>query len=203
MSTVKSKKLQVGTDATSSNNFTIYQPATPDGTLRIGVGNADSPTEVGQFNANGYKPATAPAFRVALTSDQSISSGVFTKVAFNSVDFDTTSNWDATNYRYTPNIAGYYQLNAIIRHRTDGNLSNAFSAFYKNGAEYHRLSGAQINAATIGQIYGSSGSMVVYLNGTTDYIEVYGLNSTSTGNKFGGDSNKVITVFTGVLIQQA
>ena len=56
MSTVKSKKLQVGTDASASNNFTIYQPATPDGTLRIGVGNADSPTEVGQFNANGYKP---------------------------------------------------------------------------------------------------------------------------------------------------
>ena len=27
MSTVKSKKLQVGTDATSTNNFTIYQPA--------------------------------------------------------------------------------------------------------------------------------------------------------------------------------
>ena len=47
MSTVKSKKLQVGTDATATNNFTIYQPSTPDGTLRIGVGNADSPTEVG------------------------------------------------------------------------------------------------------------------------------------------------------------
>ena len=53
MSTVKSKKLQVGTDATSSNNFTIYQPATPDGTLRIGVGNADSPTEVAQFTSSG------------------------------------------------------------------------------------------------------------------------------------------------------
>ena len=53
MSTVKSKKLQVGTDATSSNNFTIYQPATPDGTLRIGVGNADSPTEVARFDATG------------------------------------------------------------------------------------------------------------------------------------------------------
>lgn len=51
MSTVKSKKLQVGTDATSSNNFTIYQPATPDGTLRIGVGNADSPTEVARFDS--------------------------------------------------------------------------------------------------------------------------------------------------------
>lgn len=51
MSTVKSKKLQVGTDATSSNNFTIYQPSTPDGTLRIGVGNADSPTEVARFDS--------------------------------------------------------------------------------------------------------------------------------------------------------
>ena len=53
MSTVKSKKLQVGTDATSTNNFTIYQPSTPDGTLRIGVGNADSPTEVAKFDSNG------------------------------------------------------------------------------------------------------------------------------------------------------
>jgi hypothetical protein len=62
MSTVKSKKLQVGTDATSSNNFTIYQPATPDGTLRIGVGNADNPTEVGRFDSNGYVATNAPAF---------------------------------------------------------------------------------------------------------------------------------------------
>ena len=53
MSTVKSKKLQVGTDATASNNFTIYQPASPDGTLRIGVGNADSPTEVARFTSSG------------------------------------------------------------------------------------------------------------------------------------------------------
>jgi hypothetical protein len=53
MSTVKSKKLQVGTDATATNNFTIYQPATPDGTVRVGVGNADSPTEVGRFDSSG------------------------------------------------------------------------------------------------------------------------------------------------------
>lgn len=53
MSTVKSKKLQVGTDATSTNNFTIYQPSTPDGTLRIGQGDADSPTEVAKITSTG------------------------------------------------------------------------------------------------------------------------------------------------------
>ena len=65
MSTVKSKKLQVGTDATASNNFTIYQPASPDGTLRIGVGNADSPTEVGRFDSNGIRMASGKAVDVA------------------------------------------------------------------------------------------------------------------------------------------
>ena len=53
MSTVKSKKIQLGTSATATDNFTIYTPATPDGTLRIGVGNADSPTEVARFDATG------------------------------------------------------------------------------------------------------------------------------------------------------
>jgi hypothetical protein len=38
-STVVAKNLQVGADGTASNNFTIYQPASPDGTLRIGNGN--------------------------------------------------------------------------------------------------------------------------------------------------------------------
>ena len=53
MSTVKSKKIQLGTDARATNNFTIYQPATPDGTLRVGQGNADNPTEVAKITSAG------------------------------------------------------------------------------------------------------------------------------------------------------
>ena len=45
MSTVKTVKYQVGTDGTSTNNFTIYQPDPPDGTMRVGNGNADSVTD--------------------------------------------------------------------------------------------------------------------------------------------------------------
>jgi hypothetical protein len=39
MYTLVSKNVQIGADGTASNNFTIYQPASPDGTLRIGNGN--------------------------------------------------------------------------------------------------------------------------------------------------------------------
>ena len=45
MSTVISKNVQIGADGTASNNFTAYQPATPDGTLRIGNGNSGSVTD--------------------------------------------------------------------------------------------------------------------------------------------------------------
>jgi len=40
VSTVKTNSLQIGQSATATNNATWYQPATPDGTVRLGVGNA-------------------------------------------------------------------------------------------------------------------------------------------------------------------
>ena len=44
MSTVKTNNVQVGQSGTATNNFTVYQPSTPDGTVRIGVGNSGATT---------------------------------------------------------------------------------------------------------------------------------------------------------------
>ena len=46
MSTLVSKNVQVGTSGTATDNFTIFQPATPDGTLRIGNGNTGITTSL-------------------------------------------------------------------------------------------------------------------------------------------------------------
>jgi len=192
MSTVKSKKLQVGTDATSSNNFTIYQPATPDGTLRIGVGNADSPTEVGRFTSAGYKPATAPAFQAWLSANQALSINAWNKVTFDTTEFDTTNDFDTVNYRYIPSVAGYYQINmAIGRSVSTGSY---LAALYKNGSEYTR--GDYTNADS----FGVTASMLVYLNGTTDYIEAYVYSGATAGNIWGIQQR---THFDGFLVQQA
>jgi hypothetical protein len=53
MSTVKTKNVQVGTDGTASNNFTIYVPGTPDGTVRIGNGDAGAVTDAVTINSSG------------------------------------------------------------------------------------------------------------------------------------------------------
>lgn len=148
MSTVKSKKLQVGVDSTESNNFTIYQPSTPDGTLRIGVGNADSPTEVARVNSNGFadangqKLSNTPAFSVRLgASEQTIAETTYTKLAFETVLFDTDNAFDSTtNYRFTvpTGKAGKYQFNLHARcdSQASSNLLLSQIRIYKNGGSY-------------------------------------------------------------------
>lgn len=53
MSQVKAKKFQIGSNATATNNFSIYQPDTVDGSLRIANGNADTPTDVLKIDSSG------------------------------------------------------------------------------------------------------------------------------------------------------
>jgi hypothetical protein len=172
MSTVKSKNLQVGTDATASNNFTIYQPSTPDGTLRVGVGNADSPTEVGRFTSAGYKPATAPAFYAYQTTQQTgVVNTVFTKVNLQTEEFDLTNDFDTSLSRFTPSVAGYYYMCAKVEGGTNPTgQGTSILSIYKNGSRY-REGVLNINNTNSRQFPHVAG--VCYANGTTDYFELY------------------------------
>ncbi len=54
MSTLKTNNVQVGQSATATNNFTLYQPSVPDGTVRLGVGNSGATTaDVITANSSG------------------------------------------------------------------------------------------------------------------------------------------------------
>jgi len=115
-----------------------------------------------------------PAFSAYLpTTNQSISSSTWTKVALSAEEFDTNNNFDSTtNYRFTPTVAGYYQISACSN--IDANTTSATSvylAIYKNGSiyKYTRITlvgGNNVNG-------GSTVSTIVSLNGSTDFIEFY------------------------------
>ena len=111
---------------------------------------------------------TGPAFSAYANASQSISSVTYTKVTFNAAEFDTASCFDSTtNYRFTPTVAGYYQVNLVIA--SSGNASH-WAIIYKNGTgvKYGAPNSAAINIG-----YGASISVLIYMNGTTDYIEGY------------------------------
>ena len=139
----------------------------------------------------------APAFSAYGNTSQTISSGVNTKVTINTKTFDTNTNFDATtNYRFTPTVAGYYQMNGIVEAYAGGSAITGFNTFiYKNGAEALRGSGVVGTGAT--DIY-SNVNGLFYMNGTTDYLELY-MSATSVGTIILSASNTYKT-FSGCLM---
>jgi len=121
--------------------------------------------------AGGGLYPKVPAFGAYMSGDQSISTNTWTKVQFNSELFDTDNFFDSTtNYRFTPTVAGYYQIN--FRSRTIGTSSTAtYFSIHKNGSP------AGINSAALATNAGFQSmqtvSGIIYCNGSTDYIEFY------------------------------
>lgn len=153
----------VGTGSGTFDNLpigTTGQVLTADTTV--------SPYKVKWATASG---SSGPAFRAYRTSDQSITSGAYVKVQFNVESFDTDNCYDnATNYRFTPNKAGYYQVN-IKLYLAGGSGSSNILRVYKNGANYDTNIWDSGNLAP--QYSTPTGTTIVYLNGSTDYIEGY------------------------------
>jgi microcystin-dependent protein len=112
-------------NGSTSGSVTLSSPAV-SGTTTLTL-----PTTTGTVMVNG------PAFSAYLNTSQSITTSTFTKVQINTEEFDTNSNYDnATNYRFTPTVAGYYQVNG--RFSSEVNSTLLVATIYKNGVEVKR-----------------------------------------------------------------
>lgn len=131
---------------------------------------------------------TGPAFSAYPSTGQTISLNTITKITLGTEIFDTNSNFASS--RFTPTVAGYYQINA--RFGNGGAATECVAAIYKNGAVY-----AYGSDASSGFI--STVSELIYLNGSTDYVELYGLLVSATAVS----STQERTMFSGVLIRSA
>jgi hypothetical protein len=170
-------KISIAGAATGTATFTIESPATSTNrTLTL-------PDNTGTIITTGSTFAgTGPAFRATLSSDQNITAGVRTKVALDTETFDTNNNYDnATNYRFTPTVAGYYQVNGIISF-TGTTISALVAEIRKNGSSYAvtLLFTTTENFFYIGDL--------VYMNGSSDYVELWGQINAASGAKFTTDS---------------
>jgi len=116
-----------------------------------------------------------PAFRAVLSGNQTIPFNVYTKLTLSSEIFDTASCYDpTTNYRFTPTVAGYYQVSLqILCGGTATRSYLAYAAIYKNGSvNPNSIGGFSITFAD-GADNSVNTSGLIYMNGTTDYLEAY------------------------------
>jgi hypothetical protein len=175
------------TNPMTTTGDTIYSSSgsTP---ARLGIGTTGQVLTVASGIPSWATPAgsSGPAFSAYKSADQTTAATTFEKITFNTETFDTDNNFASSTF--TPTKAGYYSLNVLVLNTTtaDQNLY-----WYVNGASVRRVTNRFGNTNTLNDTY------LVYLNGTTDYVEMY-FYGNSAGTVFGGSS---FTVFSGVWIR--
>ena len=148
------------------------------------------------INSSGFVLPKIPAFRAELSSNQTVSHATWTKVSFATEVLDNAGWYDTSNYRYTPQEAGWYlfTLNLFQGFGT-GNSTRRIGAISKNGS--HQRVWDDVITSSDDKL--SNGSILLQANGSSDYFEAYSWTQTSNS------SNLVIsdvdyTNFSGFLV---
>lgn len=175
---------KVGADTTGNLVFTTGGA----NTTALTLSNTQAATFANTVTVTGALTATggvvqganaAPAFSAYMSTELSVTSGTITKIPCNTEEFDTASCYDnATNYRFTPTVAGYYQVTVQAYYNTNGSQPTSFyNLIYKNGVAV-KTNYFYVSSTTIlGQV---PLSVLIYCNGTTDYLEFYARSSGGT-----------------------
>ena len=105
---------------------------------------------------------------------------------FNNTTSSTTLNGlTAPAHSFTPNVSGKYFVYGILRTDAATTFPNdAYVKIYKNGSQVEQ----QQNASS-GSRYVTTIQRTVELNGTGDYIQLYGIAYGSSGLIFSGTTN--------------
>lgn len=127
----------------------------------------------GTYGLQNMPSTAAPAFSASRGS-LSVTLGVNTKITFTTGDFDTASAFNLT--AFNPKVAGYYQVNLNVQCSGDAASSSGSCSIFKNGTSYTTVYAWNQNG------YGCRNNLsaLIYMNGSTDYIEAYGQNGAGT-----------------------
>jgi hypothetical protein len=115
--------------------------------------------------AGGPASGTSVAFAVSKGANQSVSSGANTLITWSGETFDTNNNFSSN--RFTPTVPGKYLISLAVGCSSS---TNCQSLIYKNGASIAR--GIDTDSASGPRF--ANATIVVDMNGTTDYVEGYG-----------------------------
>jgi len=170
--TVTSINVSGGTTGltTTGGPVTTSGTITLDGTLEVDNGGTGATTASGARANLGL--SYGPSFSAYPSSAQTISSSAtLVKVDFGTEEFDTNNNFASS--RFTPTVAGYYQVDSTVRLDSGGpGTGECMIVVFKNGSEAKRgWNSSGTSFAT--DWWSMSVSTLIYCNGSTDYLEIY------------------------------
>jgi hypothetical protein len=179
---------QSGNNIINENADTITIGASGD-TITVPTG-ATLTVPSGGLSGQNY-----PAFEAYLSVTQSIPNATATKIQFATEVYDTDNAYDnSTNYRFTPQVSGKYFVYSFVRFLDVVNEKQGIIYVYKNGSPI-----AFVNNTSSGNTGGNittTMTKIVNLNGSTDYIEIFGFQDSGTTKSVQGLSGtSALTLF--------
>jgi hypothetical protein len=146
-----------------------------------------------------YNGVSTPTFSAYQSSAQNgIANATPTKITFDVEEFDTANCFSSS--RFTPTVAGYYLITAGLQIPYNAYTHMALTMVYKNG------SAAKQGAVSVGNPVAypqSIASVIMYLNGSTDYVEIYGYGYNSNSSTFNTQPGADRTWFQACLLRGA
>jgi len=186
---------------------TINLPAT-SGTALVAPTALTVPNTTGTVMVSG----NMPAFSAYVGTTQNFSSNTTTLAQINTKEFDTNTCFNNTGstttlngisvpaYSFAPNVAGYYKVSAGLSLQSNGTGTNLISWLYKNGSAWkqgNQFNNGGSNDATLVT------ACLVYMNGTSDYINMYVRSSNSSYISDGGSPFYVYSHFSAAMVRGA
>ena len=156
------------------------------------------PSTSGTVLTTASPQIASPAFSAFFSGSQTINDNVAGVVALNNEEFDTNSCFDTTTFRFTPTIAGYYQISGAVYFST-ASVNYVAANISKNGSTLKY--GAQ--AANGAFTYGSTVSSLVYLNGTTDYVQLLAYQNSGVARTLQSSASPLYNYMSGALVRAA
>lgn len=157
----------------------------------VGLSNVDNTSDASKPVSSAQATAIAnlqsqitgqigPRFRAARPTAQTIANNTVVVAQLATETFDPSNAFNNATYRFQPAVAGYYLFTWAIGISNAGasTLSRAVGLLQKNGAERSRSAFASTATHTVMTL---SGSDIIYLNGTTDYVDLAGFGTVSSG----------------------
>jgi len=173
----------------TSGTITLQAPAVSGSTTLT------LPAATGTVMVSGNMPAFSAG---KVSASQSLTTNTYTKITFDTEYFDTNNNF--TNSTFTPTVSGYYQFNACAYFSSSTTNSRVSIQLKKNGSIVYY---GQYLTGQLSSDFMLTASNIFYMNGTTDYMEVFGVVTTSGSSTVNADSNGATTYFNGSLVRAA
>jgi len=128
----------------------------------------------------GFGGTNTPNFFASHSNDQTMNDNTITKITYDNEVFDTGSNYDTSNYRYTPGFVGKSFIGASAW-ASDAQTSIYSQEFYlyKNGSQLVYQENEQSSSREWSKW--TSHINIIVSHDADDYYEIYGKVNTNDG----------------------